>query len=198
MPTDDRKKNVTARAATLIIFSACFIGLCVLAAYEVARFEYKKQLAGRDLQIEALRKSQEVLAGRNVELLNSLRKMENEYGKPCAMKAEANPGPVKREGHESREQTAPVLGSTWISAGEVISLFDGKLRIVFNQASAGDMCRKGSVVGHINRGGPGREKVCLGTGAPAKFIYRGGSYTLKLSGLTGRGNVYHYFISISH
>lgn len=201
MPADDRKRKVTMRAATLVICFVCLAGLSALAAYQVARFEYQKQLTGKDLQIGAIRRSEKALAGRNVELLRSLRKIEDEYGRLYTAKTQAGADGAKQEHHEPDKDmlsAGAVLGPTWVRAGKVISLFDGNLRIVLKQASAGDnMCGKGRVVGKISSGA-GRQKLCLWTGAPAKFTYRGANYRIDVSGIAGKGNVYHYYISISH
>lgn len=199
MPTDEMKREAIARAA---IFGVCFVslvGLSALAAYQVARLKFSRQLAGKDLQIGAIRKSQKVLAGRNVELLGSLRRIEQEYGRLYAAKTQAGP-PSPKQGQEApaekTEAPGPVFGPLWVSAGGVLTLFGGNLKIVLSQPAAGGTCRKGTVVGDI-QSGAGREKLCLKTGMPANFAYRGEIYRIHLSGIAGQGDVYHYYVSIT-
>jgi hypothetical protein len=107
---------------------------------------------------------------------------------------------LKSENHEAeteREHAEEVLVATWVGAGKAIELFDGNLRIVLRQALPGDLCPKGLTVAGNVSSGAGKKNVCLRTGAPAKFTYRGRNYVINLSGIAGRGNVFHYYISVS-
>ncbi len=200
MPTDDGKMNVTVRAATLIISFVCLIVLSALAAYLVARFEYKRQLTARDPRVGTMREGEKALTGRNVELLSSPRKLKNGTGGPGPAETSAVKTGAKQEHPvlgKQKESAGAVLEPTWVSAGKAILLFDGNLRIVLRQALAGDMCRKGSTVACHISSGAGGENLCLRTGAPARFAYRGRSYMINLSGIAGRDSVYHYYISIN-
>ncbi|MGC8495428.1 MAG: hypothetical protein ACP5SH_27270 [Syntrophobacteraceae bacterium] len=199
MVTDETKRETIARAAILGVFFVCLVGLSALAAYQVARLKFSRQLAGKDLQIGAIRNSQKVLAGRNVELLGSLQRIEQEYGRLYAAQTQTGAAAPKQEQKAPAKQTepaGPVVGPLWVGAGKVLTLFGGKLKIVLRQPAAGGTCRKGTVVGDI-QSGTGREKLCLKTGMPANFAYGGEIYRIQLSGIAGQGDVYHYYFSIS-
>ena len=197
MPEDNGKKYVTVRAAKLAVFFFCLIGLSVVAAYQFARVEFKKQLAGSDLQTGDIRKIEKALAGRNVELLNSLKELKNEFGRHNDTMMAAETDAAEQGGPASLEPwSGAVIQRTWVGAGKAVTLFGGGLRIVLRQASPG-MCPTGATVAGAIRGGEETKNVCLKTGAPVKFKFRGKSYTMNLSGIAGVGNVYHYYIVIS-
>lgn len=89
-----------------------------------------------------------------------------------------------------------VLEPTWVAPGETTLALDGKLGIVLDDASATNIaCKDSAASGHINA--PRTKKLlCLRTGEPERFRYRGKKYLLDLIDSKESEGSQHYFISI--
>ena len=74
------KRTVGVRLFTLLVWLACLTGLSVSATFLIGHAVYKKQSNDKDEQILAARKDNKFLSDKNIELQNSLQKLEDEYG----------------------------------------------------------------------------------------------------------------------
>ncbi|MGA3118196.1 MAG: hypothetical protein ABSF90_27690 [Syntrophobacteraceae bacterium] len=73
------KSTVSVRPITLLIWLACLIGLSASAAFLIGHVIYKKQSDDKDRQTLTAQKNNKFLSDKNIELQNSLRKLEDEY-----------------------------------------------------------------------------------------------------------------------
>jgi cell division protein FtsB len=76
---ENTKRAVSARAITVLFLLACLIGLSLSAAFLFGHAIYKKQFEDKDRQVLAAEKNNEFLSDKNVELQNSLQKLEDAY-----------------------------------------------------------------------------------------------------------------------
>ena len=79
MPGGKTKRTVGVRFFTLLVWLACLTGLSVSATFLIGRAVYKKQSNDKDEQILTARKDNKFLSAKNIELQNSLQKLEDEY-----------------------------------------------------------------------------------------------------------------------
>jgi hypothetical protein len=75
----------------------------------------------------------------------------------------------------SKEMLAPylILEPTLVGLGEAAKAFDGNLMIVLYEASDMDKCQQGSTAFTYLISGKDKTKLCLRTGKPESFKYRG-------------------------
>jgi hypothetical protein len=73
------KRTVSVRPITLLVSLACLIGLSVSATFLIRHAGYKKQPDDKDQQILTAQKNNKFLSDKNIELQNSLLKLEDEY-----------------------------------------------------------------------------------------------------------------------
>ena len=73
------KRTVSVRPITLLVWLVCLIGLSVSATFLIGHAIYKKQSNDTDQQILTALKDNKFLSDENVELQNSLQKLEGEY-----------------------------------------------------------------------------------------------------------------------
>ncbi len=97
-----------------------------------------------------------------------------------------------------KEMLAPylMLEPTLVGSGETTMAFDGNLGIVLYEASDTSKCHKDSVAVCYLISGTDKEKLCLRTGKPESFKYRGKKYQLNLLESKESEGAHHYLISI--
>ncbi len=79
MQEEKTKSTVSVRPNTLLIWLACLIGLSVSATFLIGHAIYKKQSDDKDQQTLTAQENNKFLSDKNIELQNSLQKLENEY-----------------------------------------------------------------------------------------------------------------------
>jgi hypothetical protein len=200
MLIEEAKKTFSMRPITLLVCFVCLIGLSASVTYLIVHARYQRQLDNKNQEVQTIQQNNKDLTDQNIELRNSLQKLEDEYGKlnarlsemEASMKAEQQPP----EQQENAPEEEPVLKPTWVSSGETTLAFDGNLRIVLYNPSDKDECQKGSsAVGYLISG-TDKKKLCLRTGKPENFTYQGKNYLFNLSGTAAQASVYRYCISI--
>jgi hypothetical protein len=80
MLAEEPKRTVSMRPITLLVCFVCLIGLSVPTTYLVDRAKYKKLSDSKDQSILATQKNIKSLSDQNIELQNSLQKLQDEYG----------------------------------------------------------------------------------------------------------------------
>ncbi len=73
------KGTVSVRPIALLIWLACLVGLSASATFLIAHAIYKKQSDDKDQQTLTAQKNNKFLSDKNIELQNSLQKLEDEY-----------------------------------------------------------------------------------------------------------------------
>jgi hypothetical protein len=243
------KRTVGTHPVILLVWFVCLIGLSVLATHLIMGVEYQRQKDNNDREILTVRKDYKALADRNIELQNSLQKLEDEYtrleaqykdltsrfdsveqkniqttselavaskdletaradalrltGELDAKLSEIEALNANREALEQkyvgfREMLDPdlILEPTWVGAGETTSAFDGNLLVVLYGATNASKCYKDSTAVGYLISGVEKKKLCLRTGKPESFKYRGKKYLLSLIESSGSDEARHYCISI--
>ncbi len=249
MKGEKTKRTVGMHPVILLVCIVCLIGLSVLATYLIMGVKYQSQKDNNDQEILTVRKDYKALADRDIELRNSLQKLENEYskleaqykdlasrfdsveqkniqttsqlaaaskdletakadalrltGELDAKLSEIEALNANREALEQKyvgfkEMLAPdlILEPTWVGSGETTSAFDGNLLIVLYEATNTSKCYKDSTAVSYLISGVTKMKLCLRTGKPESFKYRGKKYLLNLIESSGSDEAQHYCISI--
>jgi hypothetical protein len=205
MDVERMKRTFGLHPGILLVCFVSLIGLSVSATYLVLRVQYQSQLDKRYQEVLNVRRNYEALAHQNLELRNSLQKLEDEYSK---LETRYKDLGFRRDGTERKNlQTASesasdskemlVLKPAWVSSGQTTLAFDGSLRIVLHEASDTDGCPKDSAAVSYLTGDTDKKKLCLRTGKPENFTYQGKNYLFNLSGIAAQAGVYRYCISIS-
>jgi hypothetical protein len=178
----------------------CLIGLSASVTYLIAHVKYQRQLDNKNQEVQTIQQNYKDLSDQNIELKNSLQKLEDEYGKLVAQLSEREAPKAEQQPLEQKDngfKEMPVLKPTWVNSGETTPAFDGNLRIVLYKASDKDECQKDSTaVGYLTSD-TDKKKLCLRTGKPENFTYQGKNYLFNLSGIAAQASVYRYCISIS-
>ena len=199
MLTEKKKRTLSIRPITLLVWFVCLIGLSVSATYLTMRVNYQNQLDNKDREVLTVQKDNKALADQNSELMNSLQKLEDKYSKLDAQLSEMQAQKADRQTLDQRHETIeemPVLKPTWVSLGETTLAFDGSLRIIL-YVSDKDHCPKDSAAVSYLISDTDKKKLCLRTGKPEEFAYQGKNYSLNLSGIAATANASRYCISIS-
>ncbi len=200
MLIEETKKTISMHPITLLVCFVCLIGLSASVTYRIVHAKYQRQLDDKNQEVQAIQQNNKDLTDQNIELRNSLQKLQDEYGKLGAQLSEiearkADQQPLEQKDNGFREMV--VLKPTWVSSGETTPAFDGNLRIVLYKASDKDECQKDSAaVIHLISDAE-EKKLCLRTGKPENFTYQGKNYLFDLSGIAAQASVYRYCISIS-
>ena len=86
------------RPIALLVSFVCLIGLSASVTYLIVHAKYQRQLDNKNQEVQTIQQSNKDLTDQNIELRNSLQKLEDEYGKLNAqlseieaMKAEQQP-----------------------------------------------------------------------------------------------------------
>jgi hypothetical protein len=199
MLIEETKKTLSIRPITLLVCFVCLIGLSVSATYLVVFVKYQSQLDNKNQEVLAVQKNNKALADQNIELRNSLQKLEDETSKLGAQLSEIEAQKADRQTLDQKDngfKEMPVLKPTWVSSGETTLAFDGNLRIVL-YASDKDKCQKDSAAVSYLTSDTDNKKLCLRTGKPEDFTYQGKNYLFNLSGIVATAGVSRYCISIS-
>ena len=200
MLIEEKKKTRSMRPIALLVCFVCLIGLSASVTYLIAHVKYQRQLDNKNQEVETIQKNNKGLTDQNIELRNSLQKLEDEYSKLNAQLSEIQALKADQQTSEQKnnsfEETV-VLKPTWVSSGETTPAFDGNLRIVLNKASDKDECQKDSAAVSYLISDSDKKKLCLRTGKPENFTYQGKNYLFNLSGIAAQASVYRYYISIS-
>lgn len=184
----------------LLVCFVCLVGLSVSTTYLLVRVKYQSQLDNKNEEIATIQKNTEALADQNIELRNSLQKLEDQYSKLDAQLSEIEALKADRQTVEQKYNGPGemlVLKPTWVSSGETTLAFDGSLRIVLHERSDRDECQKDSTVVSYLTSDTDKTKLCLRTGKPENFSHQGKNYLFHLSGVAAQAGVYRYCISIS-
>ncbi len=201
MLIEEKKKLISMRTITLLVCFACLIGLLSASVtYFIVHGKYQPQLDNKNQELQTVQKNNQDLTDQNIELRNSLQKLQDEYGRLDAKLSEIE---AQKAGQQTPEpqynspEEIVVLKPTWVGSGETTPAFDGKLRIVLYKASDKGECQKDSEVVSYLTGDTDKKKLCLRTGKPENFTYQGKNYLFNLSGIAAQASVYRYCISIS-
>jgi cell division protein FtsB len=205
MQGEKTKRTINMRTITLFVCCVCLIGLSVSTTFLIVRATYQSQLDDKNQEALTAQKDNKVLTDQNIELRNSLQKLEDEYSKlehgykdlesMLHATEQKNTQTASESASDSKEIL--VLEPTWVSPGATTLAFDGNLRIVLQKASDKDECPKDSAAVSYLTGDTERKKLCLRTGRPEDFTYQGNNYLFNLSGIAAQAGVYRYCISIS-
>jgi cell division protein FtsB len=200
MLKEEAKKPLSMRPIILLVCFMCLIGLSASVTYSIVHSKYRGQLDNKNQEIQTIQKNNKALTDENIELKNSLQKLEDEYSKQSAQLSEME---ALKAGGQTLEQKSSgfeemsVLKPTWVSSGETTPAFDGNLRIVLYKASDKDESRNDSAAVGYLISDTDKKKLCLRTGKPEDFSYQGKNYLFNLSGIAAQASVYRYCISIS-
>ena len=200
MLIEETKKTFSIRRMILLV---CFVGLIGLSAsvtYLIAHAKYQRQLHNKNQAMQTIQKNNKALTDENIELRNSLQKLEDEYSKLDAQLSEIKAQMADRQTVEPEPngfEETPVLKPTWVGSGETTPAFDGNLRISLYKASDRDECPKDSTAVSYLISDADKKKLCLRTGTPESFTYQGKNYLFNLSGIAAQAGVYRFCISIS-
>jgi len=200
MLIENTKKTFSMRPITLIVCFASLIGLSASATYLILQVEYQRQLDNKNQEVQTIQKDNKALTDQNIDLRNSLQKLEDEYGKLHAKLSEIEALNADRQAQEQKHnglEEMAVLKPTWVSSGETKPAFDGNVRIVLYKASDRDECQKDSAAVGYLISDTDKTKLCLRAGKPENFTYQGKNYLFNLSGIAEQASVYRYCISIS-
>jgi len=200
MLIEKTKKTLSMRPITLLVCFVCLIGLSASVTYLIVHVEYQRQLDNKNQEVQTIQKNNKALTDQNIELSNSLQKLEGEYSKLDAKLSEIEAQNADRQALEQKHngfKEMLVLKPTWVSSGETTPAFDGNLRIVLYKASDKDECQKDSAAAAYLTSDTDKKKLCLLAGKPESFTYQGKNYLFNLSGIAAQASVYRYCISIS-
>jgi TolA-binding protein len=200
MLIENTKKTFSMRPITLIVCFVCLIGLSASATYSILHIKHQRQLDNKNQEVQTIQKNNKALTDQNIDLMNSLQKLEDEYSKLHAKLSEIEALNADRQAQEQKHnglEEMPVLKPTWVSSGETTPAFDGNLRIVLYKASDKDECPKDSAAAAYLISDTDKKKLCLLAGKPESFTYQGKNYLFNLSGIAAQASVYRYCISIS-
>ncbi len=200
MLIQETKKTFSMHPIALLVCFVCLIGLSASVTYLIVHAQYQRQLDNKNQEVQTIQQSNKDLTDQNIELRNSLQKLEDEYGKlnarlsemEASMKAEQQPPEQK----ENAPEEVPVLKPTCVNSGETTLAFDGSLRIVLYKPSDKDECQKDSAAVCYLTSDTDKTKLCLRIGKPENFTYQGKDYLFNLSGIAAQGSVYRFCISI--
>jgi hypothetical protein len=200
MSIEETKKILSMRPITLLVCFVCLIGLSASVTYSIVHLKYQRQLDNKNQEMQTIQKNNIALTDKNIELRNSLQKLEDEYSNLDAKLSEIEVLKADRQTLEQKSngfKEMRVLKPTWVNSGETTTAFDGNLRIVLYKASDKDECQKDSAAVSYLISDTDKKKLCLRPGKPEDFAYQGKSYLFNLSGIVARASVYRYCISIS-
>ncbi len=200
MSIEEMKKTLSMRPITLLVCFVCLIGLSASVTYLIVHVKYQRQLDNKNQEVQTIQKNNKALTDQNIELRNSLRKLEDEYGKLDAQLSGKEALKADRQTLEQKYNGLKemlVLKPTWVSSGETTLAFNGNLRIVLYKASDKDECQKDSAAVSYLTSDTDKKKLCLRTGKPEDFTYQGKNYSFNLSGIAATASVSRYCISIS-
>jgi hypothetical protein len=200
MLTEEKERTLNIRPITLLVLFVCLIGLSASATYLMVSVKYQSQLDNKNQQVLAFQENNKALADQNIELKNSLQKLEGEYSRLDAQLSQIEAQKADRQTSEQKPnefKEVPILKPTWVASGGTTLAFDGNLRIVIHKASDNDECPSNSAAAGYLTGHTETKKLCLRTGMPENFTYQGKNYLFNLSGIAAEAGVYRYCISIS-
>jgi hypothetical protein len=200
MDGEKMKRTFGLPPIILLVCFVCLIGLSVSATYSIVRVKYQSQLDNKNQEALTVQENNKALADQNIELRNSLQKLEDEYSKLDAQLSEIKALKADRQTLEQKSdgfEEMVVLKPTWVSSGETTLAFDGNLRIVLHETSDKDECQKDSAAVSYLTSDTDKKKLCLRTGKPENFTYQGKNYLFNLSGIAAQASVHRYCISIS-
>jgi len=97
-----------------------------------------------------------------------------------------------------KEMLAPylILEPTWVGSGETTTAFDGNLISVLYEVSDTSKCPKDSAAVGYLISGTDKKKLCLRTGKPESFKYKGNTYLFNLLESKQSEGAHRYCISI--
>lgn len=205
MLTEETKKPLNIRPLALIGCFVFLIGLSAATTYFTVRVKYQSQLDYKNQEVLTVQENNKALADQDIELRNSLRKLQDEYStlesRYKDIESRLNTAEQKNIQTASDPaadlKEAPVLKPTWVGSYQMTLAFDGSLRIILHKAADKDECPKDSAtVGYLTSD-TDKMKLCLRTGKPENFTYQGKGYLFTLSGIAAQAEVYRYCISIS-
>ncbi len=200
MLIEETTKTISMRPIALIVCFVCLIGLSASVTFLIVHAKYQRQLDNKNQEVQTIQENNKALTDRNIELSNSLHKLEDEYGKLDAQLSQMEALQADRQALEQKHtgfKETLVLKPTWVRSGETTPAFDGNLRIVLHEVSDKDECQKDSAVAGYLTGDTDKKILCLRTGKPEDFTYQGKNYSFNLSGIAAQAGVYRYYISIS-
>ncbi len=200
MLIEETKKTISIRRITLLVCFVCLIGLSASVTYLIERVKYQRQLDNKNQEVQTIQKYNKTLTDQNIELSNSLQKLEDEHSKLDAQLSEMEALKADQQTSEQKDngfKETLVLKPTWVNSGQTMPAFDGNLRIVLYKASDKDECQKDSAAVSYLISDTDKKKLCLQTGRPENFTYQGRNYLFNLSGIAAQASVYRYCISIS-
>ncbi len=165
----------------------------------------KANWAIKTRRLLTVQENDKALADQNIELRNSLQKLEDQYSKLESRykDLESRLDAAEQKNMQTTSESAVdskemlVLKPTWVISGETTLAFDGNLRIVIHKASNKDECQKDSAAVSYLTSDTDKKKLCLRTGRPENFTYQGKNYLFNLSGIAAQASVYRYCIAIS-
>jgi hypothetical protein len=203
MLIEETKKPLSMHPITLLVCFVCLIGLSVSATFLIVRAKYQSQSDNKNQEVQTIQKNNKALTDQNIELRNSLQKLEDEYSRLDAKLSKIEALNVDRQTLEqkyngSKEMLAPylILEPTLVGLGEAAKAFDGNLMIVLYEASDMDKCQQGSTAFTYLISGKDKTKLCLRTGKPESFKYRGEKYLFNLLESKKSKGESRYLISI--
>lgn len=205
MAGEKMKRTFALHPITLLVCLVCLIGLSVSATYLIVRARDQSQLGYKNQELLTVQENDKALADQNIELRNSLQKLEDQYNKlePRYKDLESRLDAAEQKNMQTTSELAVdstemlVLKPTWVSSGETTLAFDGNLRIVLQEASDKGECQKDSAAVSYLTSDTDKLKLCLRAGRPENFAYQGKNYSLNLSGIAAQAGVYRYCIDIS-
>src|SRR5208283_4528333 len=168
MLIEETKKTRSMRPIALLVCFVCLIGLSASVTYLIAHVKYQRQLDNKNQEVETIQKNNKDLTDQNIELRNSLQKLEDENSKLDAKLSEIEALNVVQQTLEQKyngfkEMLAPylILEPTLVGSGETTMAIDGNLGIVLYEASETSNCHKDSVAVSYLTNGPDKKKLCL-------------------------------------
>ena len=75
------KRTVSMRPITLLVCFVCLLGLSAAAISLIVHVRYRSRLENSEQEVLSVQKNNKALADQNIELRNSLQKLEDEYSK---------------------------------------------------------------------------------------------------------------------
>ncbi len=81
MLIEEPKRTVSIYPITLLFYFVFLIGMSVSATYWIMHHKLSNQLRDKNQELLTDQKNNKALADKNIELLNSLQKLDNEYSK---------------------------------------------------------------------------------------------------------------------
>ena len=204
MLIEETKKTLSMRPITLLVCFVCLIGLSASVTYLIVHAKYQLQLDNKNQEVQTIQKNNKDLTDQNIELRNSLQKLEDENSKLDAKLSEIEALNVVQQTLEQKyngfkEMLAPylILEPTLVGSGETTMAIDGNLGIVLYEASDTSNCHKDSVAVSYLINGTDKKKLCLRTGKPEGFKYQRKKIPAQLAGIEGkrRGASLSYFYS---